>query len=122
MSLRRVSKTTHTVPEEKQHLTRAEQLLSLEQIDPYLFRGFTPKTYFNRRIYGGQTIAQSLMAAYMTVGPEYVCVCVCDIIMCECVASACGYVCTFTCSDMWQTPSTGSLCAEESWTSLFCTT
>jgi acyl-CoA thioesterase len=76
MSLSRSPPTTHTVPEEKLHLSRAEQLLSLEQIDPYLYRGFTPKTYFNRRIYGGQTIAQSLMAAYLTVGPEYVCVCV----------------------------------------------
>lgn len=42
--------------------------LSLEPIEVNLFRGQTPEDEVNRdRIYGGQVIAQALMAAYRTV-------------------------------------------------------
>jgi acyl-CoA thioesterase II len=41
--------------------------LELERIDLNLFRGFTPAMKEMPRIYGGQVIAQSLLAAYHTV-------------------------------------------------------
>ena len=42
--------------------------LTLESIEVNLFRGLTPDDEMNRdRIYGGQVIAQALMAAYQTV-------------------------------------------------------
>jgi acyl-CoA thioesterase II len=44
------------------------ETLSLEPIEVNLFRGRTPDDEMNRdRIYGGQVIAQALMAAYRTV-------------------------------------------------------
>jgi acyl-CoA thioesterase-2 len=44
------------------------ECLSLEPIEVNLFRGQTPEDETNRdRIYGGQVIAQALMAAYRTV-------------------------------------------------------
>lgn len=44
------------------------ETLSLEPIEVNLFRGQTPQDEMNRdRIYGGQVIAQALMAAYRTV-------------------------------------------------------
>jgi acyl-CoA thioesterase-2 len=44
------------------------ETLSLEPIEVNLFRGLTPADETNRdRIYGGQVIAQALMAAYRTV-------------------------------------------------------
>jgi acyl-CoA thioesterase-2 len=44
------------------------ELLSLEPIEVNLFRGHTPEDERNRnRIYGGQVIAQALMAAYKTI-------------------------------------------------------
>jgi acyl-CoA thioesterase II len=42
--------------------------LDLDRIEVNLFRGFTPEDERNRfRIYGGQVIAQALMAAYRTI-------------------------------------------------------
>ena len=41
--------------------------LSLERLETNLFRGTTPDAEGRRRIYGGQVIAQSLLAAYETV-------------------------------------------------------
>jgi acyl-CoA thioesterase-2 len=43
-----------------------DAVLTLEELDPNLFRAYTPPSYL-WRIFGGQTIAQSLMAAYRTV-------------------------------------------------------
>lgn len=44
------------------------ETLTLEPIELNLFRGATPQDEMNRnRIYGGQVIAQALMAAYQTV-------------------------------------------------------
>ncbi len=42
------------------------EILKLERLEVNLFRGFSPKTG-SRRIFGGQVIAQSLLAAYETV-------------------------------------------------------
>ncbi len=42
-------------------------ILSLEALDLDLFRGFTPPDDRNRRIYGGQVVAQALSAAYRTI-------------------------------------------------------
>jgi acyl-CoA thioesterase-2 len=41
--------------------------LSLEPLETNLFRGRTPEGEGRARIYGGQVIAQSLLAAYETV-------------------------------------------------------
>src|SRR6476469_4427741 len=41
--------------------------LSLERLEVNLFRGVTPDEESRQRIYGGQVIAQSLLAAYETV-------------------------------------------------------
>ena len=41
--------------------------LELERLEVNLFRGFTPDEESRQRIYGGQVIAQSLLAAYQTV-------------------------------------------------------
>jgi len=41
--------------------------LDLERLEVNLFRGFTPAEESRERIYGGQVIAQSLLAAYETV-------------------------------------------------------
>lgn len=41
--------------------------LRLERLEMNLFRGFTPVEESRERIYGGQVIAQSLLAAYETV-------------------------------------------------------
>jgi acyl-CoA thioesterase-2 len=41
--------------------------LRLERLEMNLFRGFTPAEESRERIYGGQVIAQSLLAAYETV-------------------------------------------------------
>jgi acyl-CoA thioesterase-2 len=41
--------------------------IQLEQLEVNLFRGFTPEEESRERIYGGQVIAQSLLAAYATV-------------------------------------------------------
>src|SRR3954447_25311394 len=46
--------------------------LSLERLEVNLFRGATPDEESRQRIYGGQVIAQSLLAAYQTV-EERVC-------------------------------------------------
>src|SRR5436190_23712706 len=46
--------------------------LDLERLEVNLFRGFTPEEESRERIYGGQVIAQSLLAAYATV-EERVC-------------------------------------------------
>lgn len=46
--------------------------LSLERLEVNLFRGTTPDEESRQRIYGGQVIAQSLLAAYQTV-EERVC-------------------------------------------------
>ena len=43
------------------------ETLQLEQLEVNLFRGFTPEEESRERIYGGQVIAQSLLAAYATV-------------------------------------------------------
>jgi acyl-CoA thioesterase-2 len=43
------------------------ETLQLEQLEVNLFRGFTPEEESRERIYGGQVIAQSLLAAYETV-------------------------------------------------------
>jgi acyl-CoA thioesterase-2 len=42
------------------------RILDLEMLDLDMFRGFTPPDQ-NRRIYGGQVVAQALTAAYRTV-------------------------------------------------------
>ena len=42
------------------------KILELERLEENLFRGFSPSTN-RRRIFGGQVIAQSLLAAYATV-------------------------------------------------------
>src|SRR5215468_12268256 len=41
--------------------------LKLERLEVNLFRGTTPEEESRERIYGGQVIAQSLLAAYETV-------------------------------------------------------
>jgi acyl-CoA thioesterase-2 len=43
------------------------ETLNLERLEVNLFRGFTPDKEQRQRIYGGQVIAQSLLAAYETV-------------------------------------------------------
>ena len=43
------------------------ETLQLEQLEVNLFRGATPDEESRQRIYGGQVIAQSLLAAYETV-------------------------------------------------------
>lgn len=43
--------------------------LNVEQIDKYLFKGITPKTW-RTRVYGGQVLAQAMNAALRTVEPE----------------------------------------------------
>ncbi|HET6972122.1 MAG TPA: acyl-CoA thioesterase II [Phenylobacterium sp.] len=43
------------------------ETLKLERLEVNLFRGTTPDTDQRQRIYGGQVIAQSLLAAYETV-------------------------------------------------------
>ena len=43
------------------------EALKLERLEVNLFRGFTPDEESRERIYGGQVIAQSLLAAYETV-------------------------------------------------------
>jgi acyl-CoA thioesterase-2 len=43
------------------------EALRLERLEENLFRGFTPEEESRERIYGGQVIAQSLLAAYETV-------------------------------------------------------
>jgi acyl-CoA thioesterase-2 len=48
------------------HTTLAETL-ALERLEVNLFRGTTPDADQRQRIYGGQVIAQSLLAAYETV-------------------------------------------------------
>ncbi len=42
------------------------RILDLEMLDLDMFRGFTPPDQ-NRRIYGGQVVAQALTAAYHTI-------------------------------------------------------
>jgi acyl-CoA thioesterase II len=42
-------------------------ILALEAIDRDLYRGVTPDDDRNRRIYGGQVVAQALAAAYCTI-------------------------------------------------------
>ncbi len=48
------------------------ETLKLERLEVNLFRGTTPEEESRERIYGGQVIAQSLLAAYQTV-EERVC-------------------------------------------------
>src|SRR5687767_15988193 len=43
------------------------EALKLERLEVNLFRGTTPEEESRERIYGGQVIAQSLLAAYETV-------------------------------------------------------
>src|SRR5262249_13319753 len=43
------------------------ETLRLERLEVNLFRGVTPEEESRERIYGGQVIAQSLLAAYETV-------------------------------------------------------
>lgn len=43
------------------------KILELEELDPNLYRGFSPSFPRWGRIYGGQTVAQSLVAAFRTV-------------------------------------------------------
>jgi hypothetical protein len=45
-----------------------EQILDLEEIDVNLFRGHSPKAPRWGRVYGGQTVAQALVACGRTVG------------------------------------------------------
>ena len=47
--------------------TTLRELLTLEPLEINLFRGRSPKFEGYKRIYGGQVIAQALMAAYGTV-------------------------------------------------------
>lgn len=47
-------------------------LLDLEEIEIGLYRGHQPVTHL-QRTYGGQVLAQSLMAAYRTVGDDRLC-------------------------------------------------
>ena len=48
------------------------KILELERLEDNLFRGFTPD-HGRSRIFGGQVIAQSLLAAYETVEPARLC-------------------------------------------------
>jgi len=45
-------------------------LMDLEQLEVDLFRGQSPENETNQRVFGGQVIAQSLVAAYRTVDTE----------------------------------------------------
>jgi acyl-CoA thioesterase-2 len=45
-------------------------LLDLEQIDENLFRGYSPPTTTARQVYGGQAIAQALVATQRTAPPD----------------------------------------------------
>jgi len=58
-----------TTPETAQSIL--QQILNLEQIDTNLFRGVSPARPRWGRIYGGQTVSQSLVAAGKTVPPEF---------------------------------------------------
>lgn len=48
------------------------KILSLEELDPNLYRGFSPSFPRYGRVYGGQTVAQALVAAGKTVQPQYI--------------------------------------------------
>ena len=48
------------------------QILDLEEIDVNLFRGHSPKRPRWGRIYGGQTVAQALVAAARTVSESFI--------------------------------------------------
>ncbi len=52
-----------------EHLDQLIEILDLEQIEENLFRGFHPRDR-ERRLYGGQIMAQALMAASRTVGAD----------------------------------------------------
>ena len=45
-------------------------LMDLERLEVDLFRGQSPKNETNQRVFGGQVISQSLMAAYRTVDTD----------------------------------------------------
>ncbi|MEL7541185.1 MAG: acyl-CoA thioesterase domain-containing protein, partial [Pseudomonadota bacterium] len=45
-------------------------LMDLERLEVDLFRGQSPENETNQRVFGGQVIAQSLVAAYRTVDTE----------------------------------------------------
>lgn len=49
------------------------EVLDLEIIDPLLFRGFSPKHPRWGRLFGGQAVAQALIAASRTVDPPFQC-------------------------------------------------
>lgn len=51
----------------KMSVAEIARVLALEQIDTYIFRGYSPKSTYNPRVYGGQLLAQSLLAASRTV-------------------------------------------------------
>jgi len=46
------------------------RLMDLERLEVDLFRGQSPENETNQRVFGGQVIAQSLVAAYRTVDTE----------------------------------------------------
>lgn len=52
-----------------EHLEELLELLDLEQVEENLFRGYHPKGR-QRRLYGGQIMAQALMAAARTVSAD----------------------------------------------------
>lgn len=49
------------------------ELLDIERLDDSLFRGVSPEERSTQRVFGGQVIAQSLVAAYRTVDPDRIC-------------------------------------------------
>ena len=61
--------TTATKPVESDPVASLLRVLDLEQIGANRFQGFSPHTAWGR-VYGGQVLAQSLVAASRTVGIE----------------------------------------------------
>ena len=57
---------------EEEAEARLEKILSIEEIDVNLYRGYSPEHPRWGRVYGGQTCAQSLVAAYRTVAAPLV--------------------------------------------------
>ncbi len=51
-------------------VTKLLNLLDIEQLEVDMFRGFSPDNEVSTRVFGGQVIAQSLVAAYRTVDTE----------------------------------------------------
>lgn len=66
-----VSPTSSTVTTSPPERATLESILKLEEIDPLLYRGYSPAIPRYGRVFGGQTVAQSLVAAVKTVDSRF---------------------------------------------------